>query len=89
MVFVHLNMTETIHLEEISIDTKNLTVVTRLNIDFNHRVTGELLLNIDTIGFYNLKVGKKNEIQITGLKLYFSDPQALMILSSPPPPPGM
>jgi len=87
LVFAHLNMIETLTLKELSIDTKNLSAVTRLSIDFNDRVTGDLMLNVDCVGFYNLKVNKKNKIQITCLKLYFSNPEAMMTFG--PPPTGM
>lgn len=86
LVGAHLNLLETLNLEELSIDTKNLSAVARVNIDFNDRMTGALVLNVDCIAFYNLKVNKKNKIQITGLKLYFADPYALMAISGGPPP---
>ncbi len=83
LVFAHLNMIETLTLKELSIDTKNLSVTARVEITFIDRATGDLLLNLDCVGFYNLKVNKKNKIQITCLKLYFADPEALMALGPP------
>jgi hypothetical protein len=85
LVFVHLNLLETLTVEELSIDTKKLTVVTRLSIDFNDRYSGALVLHVDAIAFYNLKVEKKNKLKMTFLKLYFADPEAVMALSAPPP----
>jgi hypothetical protein len=85
MVFVHLNIKETLKLEEISIDTETLNVVARINIDFNDRVTGALVLNIDAVGFYNLKIDENKKLWITGLKLFFANPAAIMQLSAPPP----
>ena len=85
MVAVHLNMTETLIVDELSIDTEKLTAIARLSIDFNDRVTGDLILNVDAIAFYNLKVEKRNKIKMTCLKLYFADPAAVMALSTPPP----
>lgn len=87
LVFAHLNVLETLTLKELSIDTKNLSVVARLSIDFNDRTTGALLLNVDCVGYYNIKVGKQNDIRITCLKLYFSNPEAMMAFG--PPPAGM
>ena len=88
LVGAHMNLLETLNLEELSIDTKKLSAVARVNIDFNDRTTGALVLKVDCIAFYNLKVNKQNKIQITCLKLYFADPYALMAIS-PGPPPGM
>lgn len=85
MVFVHLNILETLNVDELSIDTENLTVTARLNISFNDRASGALVLNIDALAFYNLKVDKKKNLQITTLRLYFADPYAVMALSGPPP----
>ncbi len=85
LVAVHMNLLETLTVEELSIDTKRLSVVARLDIDFNDRTTGMLVLNVDCIGFYNLKVNKGNKIQITCIKLYFADPYALMAISPQPP----
>lgn len=88
LVMAHMGLLETLTLEELSVDTKKLSVVARVAIDFTDRVTGDLVLSIDCVGFYNLKVNKQNKIQITCLKLIFSDPAALMALA-PGPPPGM
>jgi hypothetical protein len=88
LVGAHLNLLETLNLEEVSIDTKKLSVVARVNLDFNDRTTGALVLNVDCIAYYNLKVDKKNKIQIICLKLYLADPYALMAIS-PQPPAGM
>lgn len=85
LVFVHLNLLETLTVDELSIDTNKLTVVSRLSIDFNDRFTGALVLHVDAIAFYNLKVEKKNKLKMTCLKLYFADPEAVMAISGPPP----
>jgi hypothetical protein len=85
MVGVHLNLIETLTVDELSIDTKKLTVVARLAIDFHDRMTGELVLHVDGIAFYNLKVEKGDKLKMTGLKLYFADPEAVMGLAGPPP----
>lgn len=85
LVFVHMNLLETITVEELSIDTRNLTVVSRLSIDFNDRFSGALVLHVDAIAFYNLKVEKKNKLKMTFLKLYFANPEAVMAISGPPP----
>jgi len=85
LVGVHLNLLETLTVDELSIDTKKLTVVARLAIDFHDRASGALVLHVDGIAFYNLKVGKKNKLKMTVLKLYFADPIALMAISGPPP----
>lgn len=87
LVFAHLNVLETLTLKELSIDTKNLSAVARLSIDFNDRSTGALLLNVDCVGFYNFKIEKQDKIIITSLKLYFSNPEAMMAFG--PPPAGM
>ncbi len=81
MVFVHLNMTETLVVDEMAIDKKKLSVVARLTLYFNDRATGQLILSTNAIAFYNLKVRKKHKIKMTGLKLYFSDPALVMQLS--------
>jgi hypothetical protein len=85
LVAVHLNLVETLTVDELSIDTKKLTVVARLAIDFHHRMTGELVLHVDAIAFYNLKVEKGHTLKMTCLKLYFADPEAVMAISGPPP----
>ena len=50
MVFAHLNVLETLTIDEMSIDTRNLTVVARLTIEFHDRVTGDLVLKADGTG---------------------------------------
>ena len=85
LVGVHLNLLETLTVEEFSLDTKKLTVTARLAIDFHDRASGALVLHVDGIAFYNLKVEKKNKLKMTALKLYFADPEALMAISGPPP----
>lgn len=85
LVFVHLNLLETLTVDELSIDTKKMTVVARLAIDFNDRITGALVLHVDGIAFYNLKVDENKKLKMTFLKLYFADPEALMAISGPPP----
>ena len=87
LVGVHLNLLETLTVEEMSIDTRKFTVVTRLVIEFHDRATGVLVLQIEGIAFYNLKAEKKNQLKMTALKLYFSNPEALMAISGPPPGP--
>jgi len=85
LIGVHLGMIETLTLDELSIDTKKLTAAARINIEFHDRMTGDLILNIDGIAFYNLKIEKKHKLKMTCLKLYVSDPEALMQISGPPP----
>lgn len=85
LVYVHLNLLETLTVQELSIDTRKLTAVSRLSINFNDRFSGVLVLHVDAIAFYNLKVEKKNKLKMTCLKLYFADPEALMAISGPPP----
>ena len=85
LVGVHSQFIETLTVEEMSIDTQKLTVVARLTIDMTDRASGVLVLRIGGVGFYNLKVDKKKNLQMICLKLYFSDPGALMALSGPPP----
>ena len=85
LIGLHLNLLETLTVEELSIDTSKFTVVARLVIEFHDRASGVLVLQIEGIGFYNLKVEKKNHLRMTALKLYFSDPEALMAISGPPP----
>lgn len=85
LVGLHLNFLETLTVQEMSIDTKKLTVVTRAKITFHDRATGNLVVQIDGIGFYNLKVEGKGKLKMTGMKLYLANPEALMALSGPPP----
>jgi ethanolamine utilization microcompartment shell protein EutS len=85
LVMVHLNLLETITVEELAIDTKNLTVSSRLSITFNDRFSGALVLHVDAIAFYNLKIVRKNKLKMTFLKLYFANPEAVMAISGPPP----
>jgi hypothetical protein len=87
LVSAHLNMLEILNPEEISIDTHKLTVVTRAIIDFKDRSSGDLILELSCIGFYNLKIDRNHKLKMTCLKLYFADPYALMAIS--PAPPGM
>jgi len=89
LVGLHFNLLETLTVDEMSIDTKKLTVATRAKIAFHDRITGNLVLQIDCIGFYNLKVEGKGKLKMTGMKLYLADPEALMAISGPPPVPGM
>jgi len=83
MVFVHLNITETLVIEEMSIDTVNQVAAVRLGIDFNDRVTGELVLHADAAAFYTLKMDEDKKLKMTTLRLYFADPLAVMALSAP------
>jgi hypothetical protein len=85
MVFVHLNVLETLTIEEMSIDTETMSVVARISINFNDRFSGALMLHVDGIAFYNLKVDEQKKLKITCLRLYFADPVAIMQLSGPPP----
>ncbi len=85
LVGMHLYLLETLTVDEMSIDTKKLTVATRAKIAFHDRMTGNLVVQIDCIGFYNLKVDGKGKLKMTGMKLYLADPEALMVLSGPPP----
>jgi hypothetical protein len=85
LVGLHLNLLETLTVDEMSIDTKKLSVVSRAKITFHERATGNLVIHIDCIGFYNLKVDGKGKLKMTGMKLYLADPMALMALSGPPP----
>lgn len=85
MVFVHLNITETLVVEEMTIDTVGKSVSVRLAIDFNDRYTGELVLHVDAVAIYNLKLDEDKKLKMTALKLYFADPLAVMALSAPPP----
>lgn len=89
LIGIHLNLLETLTVDEMSIDTKKLTAVARLTIEFHDRITGYLVLHIDGIAFYNLKVEGRGKLKMTGMKLYLSDPAALMQISGPPPVPGM
>jgi len=86
LVAAHSGLKETLTVTEMSIDTKNLSVICRIAINFSDRVTGATVLNVDGVGFYNLKLIKGNKIMITELKLYFSDPGALMAIAPGPPP---
>jgi len=85
LVGVHSQFIETLTVEEMSIDIRNLTAVARLTIEMTDRASGVVVLSIGGVGFYNLKVVKKKKLKMTSLKLYFSDPEALMALSGPPP----
>jgi len=85
MVYVHMNVKETLTVQEMSVDTQKLAVVARLSITFHYRATGELALKVDAIAYYNLKVDKRCKLKQTALKLYFADPISIMILSGPPP----
>jgi hypothetical protein len=85
LVGVHMNLRETLTVVELSIDTRRFTVVSRLVIEFHDRTTGALALQIEGTAFYNLKVERRNRLKMTALKLYVSDPEALMAISGPPP----
>lgn len=85
MVYVHLNVKETLKVEEMAIDIETMSVVSRLSITFNYRWNGELALKVDAVAYYNLKLDEKRQLKQTALKLYFSDPLAVMQLSGPPP----
>ncbi len=85
LIFAHLNVTETLTVEELSIDLETLTATGRLSINFNDRSNGQLVLHVYCSAFYNLKADKKGHLKMTALKLYFADPYAVMALSGPPP----
>ena len=85
LVGAHTHAIETIHCEELSVDTENKTAVSRIVIEFHDRSTDALLLKTDGIGFYNFKVDKKNRLKMTRLRLYFADPALMMQLSAPAP----
>jgi hypothetical protein len=85
LVGLHMNFIETLTVAEMTIDTQNLTVVTRVIIDFHDRATGGLVLHLDGIAFYNLKLDENNKLKMTFLKLYTANPEALMALFGPPP----
>jgi len=72
-------------MDEMSIDTKKLTVATRAKITSHDRMTGTLVVQIDCIGFYNLKVDEKGKLKMTGMKLYLADHDFLRALSGPHP----
>lgn len=85
LVLLHSTLLETLVVEEMSIDTRALCVTARIKILLNDRATGALIVSVDGIAFYNLKVERGGKILITGLKLYFANPGALMAVSPPPP----
>lgn len=79
----HVNMREILTCEELSIDTKKLTVASRFLMELFDRQTGEKIIQMDSIGIYTLKVGQHHDIKITDLKLFASDPVTLMKLFFP------
>lgn len=85
LVTVHLDFLETLYCDELLIDTKKMTAVSRLSIYFYDRYSGQLVKKVDGIGYYDLKVCKSRNIKITKLRLFFSDPSALMELAFPAP----
>lgn len=84
LVAVHFDHLETIDCDELSIDAKNMTAVSRLSIYFHNRYTEALETKVDGIGFYDLQVYKGHIMKIKRLRLFFSDPSALMQLAFPP-----
>lgn len=85
LVTIHFDFLETLFCDELSIDTKKMTTVSRLTISFYDRYSGQLVKKVDGIGYYDLKVCKRRNIKITKLRLFFSDPSALMELAFPTP----
>ncbi len=84
LVGIHIDVIETLYCLELSIDIENMTVVSRLISEFKDRYTDELLLTVDCIDFYEFKVNKKNKIKLTSLKIFFSNPEAIINLTFPP-----
>lgn len=84
LVKIHIDTLETLQCLEMSIDTKKMTVFSRLISEFKDRKTGDSLLKVDCIDFYEFEVNKENKIKLTSLKIFFSDPVAIMKLAFPP-----
>lgn len=78
IVSSHESIKEVLICQELSVDSRKMTVVSRFKAEFYDRVTGEILIRVDAIGFYTLKVDRNNNFLITNLKLFAADPAALM-----------
>lgn len=76
----HMSVLERINLDELYVDTKEMAVTSKVNIENIDRKTNELLLKVDSLALYNLKVDKKKNIKIISLKFFCADPVGLMEL---------
>lgn len=84
LVMAHLQAKERLVSEGLAIDTKKMTVTSELFVGFYDRNSDELLYQVDGVGIYKLKADTEGKLYITGLKLFFSDPNGLMEFSTPP-----
>ena len=68
------------------IDTKNMKVTTKLDIKHTERNNNELVIHLDGVAIYSLKVDSNNDLKITDMQFFCSDPIALMELYNMMPP---
>jgi hypothetical protein len=80
LVYGHMFALERLESRELVIDRKHMKVVSRINIKHLDRFSGALVLQLQGIGIYDLKTDANNNLKITRMKFFCSNPLALMEL---------
>ncbi len=82
----HLTVKETLIPTETVIDTKNMKATSKLKVKHTERNNNELVVALDGVGIYDLKVDGNNKLKIVKMQFFCSDPMALMELYNMMPP---
>jgi hypothetical protein len=82
----HISIKETLVPTETVIDTKTMKVTTKMDVKHNDRNGNELLIHLDALVIYDLKVDAGNNIKITKMQFFCSNPNAMMELYNMIPP---
>lgn len=82
----HLTVKESLLPTETVIDTKNMKVTSKMDVIHSSRDNNEVVIHLDGVGIYDLKVDGNNKLKITKLQFFCSDPMALMELYNMMPP---
>lgn len=80
LVMGHLQALEKLESEEIIVDTQKMKVVIKVNVKHFDRFSGALLLELQGVGMYDLKIDANNSLKITSMKFFCSNPMGLMEL---------
>lgn len=82
----HLEVKETLLPTETVIDTKNMKVTSKMDVKHVERNNNEVVIHLEGVGIYDLKIDGNNKLSITRLQFFCSNPTALMELYNMMPP---
>ncbi len=80
LIMGHMMALERLETMELIIDTKQMKVVSKISVKHFDRFSGSLLLELHGIGMYDLKIDASNNLKITRMQFFCTNPMALMQL---------